>query len=1057
LKNLPNDLRFISLKYDGRCQICAKTIRVGQKGHWSPNSKKVWCRECVRDDTKPQDSSKNKTSASTNKTNRSLDVVQGSGSTQAGNLQTQWVRLCQYAQRCIEAEAAKSLVPYVQENTNWFVHMGEERLVVGQGDSIPAPDYLAKRLSQSRLRDGQSMLYGWPTVVITDRDHSSKVAPLFVVNVSAEQDQNDTWELYAAIEPEFNLAITSSNIFDPAVTEDIHELLNYGLPFGDADAFNSLADQTSVLLGLKIQTPLDPFSLDTKVARKQGVYNSAVSVVVDTFNEYQTTLREELLQLQTRKDWVSTSAAHLLGTKPELVGRKREPSGPIAAPLACNESQEKTLESLHSRDLTVVTGPPGTGKTQLVVNAVINAWLNNETVLVTSTNNAAVDVAVDRAEKDICSGLLIRTGNRATREQIPDRVSLATSFSASHRGNQSSVRAKLKRVTQERVELLKKLSRLDDLNDELLEIAEEREELRPALNDVKFILWGRQDAPTYSLNSCEIERRAERLMRAWLFRRFRIRRLFQRVRCKENISIEYLANWARIDQRMKWLTSRMEIIRAEQQQFSSAIGNPANSIKESDRKWSEASLDTIRTEVAGRIRLGSARLSVLGSVSAGVDRLRRAIANSFPFLKGWACTALSANSNFNLESGLFDLVIIDEASQCSLATMLPLAYRAKRLVLVGDPNQLNPINSLSDSLLKDLASQTGFENIELRERGIHHKDGSAYHAFEYAAKPSEPVLLNEHFRCHPHIARWFNTAFYNGDLTVLTDVSNTAGRHRAVFWYDIEGVAERPRGGSWINEEEAKQTVEKLVDVLDTGYQNVGVVTPFTAQARLITRLAQERLGQDVLDDFDFVSGTAHRLQGDEREVIVFSSVLSPGMSKSSRRWVEKERNLLNVAVSRAKQSLIVIGHPDIGELGSPTLSSLRTYLRDIVAENEDDREFVDNFRTDSRSEELLLAAMQLQNLSPYTKLNVEGYEIDFALLEFGIKLNVEVDGDHHLDVRGRQRRQDVTRDRVLSNLGWKVLRISAWRCFEELDAVIDEITAERDLLIQKSSSCITL
>ena len=91
---------------------------------------------------------------------------------------------------------------------------------------------------------------------------------------------------------------------------------------------------------------------------------------------------------------------------------------------------------------------------------------------------------------------------------------------------------------------------------------------------------------------------------------------------------------------------------------------------------------------------------------------------------------------------------------------------------------------------------------------------------------------------------------------------------------------------------------------------------------------------------------------------------------------------------------------------------------------------------------------MQLQGLMPLAKLNVEGYELDFALMEQGIKLNVEVDGDQHLDARGHQRRQDLARDRVLSNLGWTVLRVPAWRCHQEIDVVIHEIRDARDRLI---------
>ena len=129
-------------------------------------------------------------------------------------------------------------------------------------------------------------------------------------------------------------------------------------------------------------------------------------------------------------------------------------------------------------------------------------------------------------------------------------------------------------------------------------------------------------------------------------------------------------------------------------------------------------------------------------------------------------------------------------------------------------------------------------------------------------------------------------------------------------------------------------------------------------------------------------------------------------------------------------------------------MASLQAYLREEVARNEGSAEF----RTDSMSEKILLNAMQLQDLLPYGKIEVEGYELDFALLEQGIKLNIEVDGDQHLDARGRQRRQDITRDRVLSNLGWTILRIPAWRCHEEIDSVIEEIGKTRDRLLDETT-----
>ncbi len=895
-------------------------------------------------------------------------------------------------------------------------------------------------------------MYGWPTVVVIDRDHTPKVAPLFAVQIEPKRDPDNQWTLHGNTEPEFNLAVTASGIFDFSITEDISELLSHGLPFGDVDAFAALAGRTADVLGLQIVSPLNPRSLESKIGRKQGVYNAAISVVAE-WSGYTSKLREELRQLQTRKDWSTTAAAHLLLEGFSQKDDTRHGSGPLAAPLSCNQSQEETLERLRREPLTVVTGPPGTGKTQLVVNAVANAWLDGEKVLVTSTNNGAVDVAVHRATKDVSSGLLVRTGNREKRAEVPGRITVASNQAATHRGNLAAARAGLKRAVTERAQMMETLARLDELDAELLCVVEEQEKLRPALAKAARTLWADTNPPRLPITSRQIERRSSRLLRTWWFRRFRARRFRRRLGCLETAPLKQLANWAWIDQRIATLASQLAIEQAERQQLRSAVGDIATSVQVTDEKWADASLRAIRIDTAARIISGAGRLAAFDTISAHSNRFKRAVGNSFHHLRGWACTALTAESNFPLESGLFDLVIVDEASQCNLAAVLPLAYRAKRLAVVGDPCQLNPIVSLSDGLLQEIAAQTGFDDDDLRTRGIHHKFGSAYFAFEFAARPRTPVLLNEHYRCHPHIARWFNKTFYKGELTVLTDVSEISQRDRSIGWIDVDGTAEQPTAGSWLNQKEAEQTVEQLRAVIESGYETVGVVTPFIAQAKLIERFAKKQVDQDCLKKIRFDSGTAHRFQGGEREAILFSSVLSPGRARSGARWIEKERNLLNVAVSRARRALFVLGHPLIGDLECPTLASLRTYLHDEVAANEGSGTSVAEFRTDSTSERLLLDAMQLGDLLPYAKLEVEGYELDFALLEQGIKLNVEVDGDQHLDTRGRQRRQDLARDRILAKLGWTVLRIPAWRCHEEIDSVIDEIRKTRDRLLGEAGA----
>lgn len=218
----------------------------------------------------------------------------------------------------------------------------------------------------------------------------------------------------------------------------------------------------------------------------------------------------------------------------------------------------------------------------------------------------------------------------------------------------------------------------------------------------------------------------------------------------------------------------------------------------------------------------------------------------------------------------------------------------------------------------------------------------------------------------------------------------------------------------------------------------MGIVTPFKGQVELLTRLAEQHRLESVIGRGRLRLGTAHRFQGDECDLITFSPVVAPGIGNYASNWIEEERNLLNVAVSRARSGLIVFGHPQAGEFGGTTLASLRRYAIEETARNLDAE---GRYRTDSRPEQLLLDAMRTAGLEPVAKLNVSGYELDFALaMNGGGRLNVEVDGDQHIDDRGQRCRQDMTRDRVLTRAGWDVLRIPAWQCIWDITGAVRDI-----------------
>ena len=137
---LPKDLLFITLKYAGRCRACAARLEAGEHAHWSRSSQKVWCIDCAGGEgSSVQVVSDNVAGGSRNTATNASPSSSSTSQSGANSVQTPWQQLCNYAQRCIEAEAAKSLVPYVKENSLWFSHSGEEKLVVGTTDSTPAP------------------------------------------------------------------------------------------------------------------------------------------------------------------------------------------------------------------------------------------------------------------------------------------------------------------------------------------------------------------------------------------------------------------------------------------------------------------------------------------------------------------------------------------------------------------------------------------------------------------------------------------------------------------------------------------------------------------------------------------------------------------------------------------------------------------------------------------------------------------------------------------------------------------------------------------------------
>jgi hypothetical protein len=179
------------------------------------------------------------------------------------------------------------------------------------------------------------------------------------------------------------------------------------------------------------------------------------------------------------------------------------------------------------------------------------------------------------------------------------------------------------------------------------------------------------------------------------------------------------------------------------------------------------------------------------------------------------------------------------------------------------------------------------------------------------------ILLNEHYRSDPQIFGFSKEEFYLEKINIYTDIfrfslpSDYMRDGTGVFWIDTPGMAQHPPSGSAYNEAELKvvsELAQKLLSELKRrkmDHLNLGIISPYHEQVKRIGRLLDS-----PKNEFKerITAGTAHTFQGDERDIVIFSPVLSQGLKDGSLGWLEKTSNLLNVAISRARITMIVVG-----------------------------------------------------------------------------------------------------------------------------------------------------
>ena len=265
--------------------------------------------------------------------------------------------------------------------------------------------------------------------------------------------------------------------------------------------------------------------------------------------------------------------------------------------------------------------------------------------------------------------------------------------------------------------------------------------------------------------------------------------------------------------------------------------------------------------------------------------------------------------------GSADLLIVDEAGQAQPETLSASLAYARRALVVGDPLQLEPVWSETparDNFLRRACRLKG-EPLSIAEGPGAVSAGSAM-LLAMRASRHRTVMLSRHYRCLPEIIEWCNREVYEGKMQAIR-TSKGDQPLPVVAHISVTGNAERPRGGSLHNRAEAEavttwlRTHQAIVERW-TGKRlglSVVIVTPYRAHAKMLEERVRESFAGTPGDLEGLIVGTVHRLQGAEAPVVLFSVGATRAASTG---FLDEKFNLLNVAVSRAKDSFVVFAHP---------------------------------------------------------------------------------------------------------------------------------------------------